>query len=70
MDPDFEKIFFIPAFSDQGGGTICPNELSKEELELHNAKLEVTEGFWVIMHQLEDEGIIPLAGIVLHGDHE
>lgn len=38
----------------------CPTYFSKEELALHQDEMDLIEGLSSIMHQLQDEAMIPL----------
>ncbi|KAK2820003.1 hypothetical protein FQN49_007820, partial [Arthroderma sp. PD_2] len=51
-------------------GDPCPVEFTSEELEVHNSELEMIEGLSTVMHQLQDENIIPLGGMVRPVDYE
>ena len=47
----------------------CPVRFSKEELALHQDEMDLIEGLSSIMHQLQDEAMIPLGGMVRPGDY-
>ncbi|KAE8152193.1 kinase-like domain-containing protein [Aspergillus avenaceus] len=42
----------------------CPIKFTDEELQTHQSEMELIEGISGIMHQLQDEGLIPLGGMV------
>jgi Phosphotransferase enzyme family len=42
----------------------CPVSFTANELELHQKEMELIEGLGTIMHQLHDENMIPLGGMV------
>lgn len=42
----------------------CPISFTKEELLQHQSEMELIEGISTIVHQLQDEGLIPLGGLV------
>lgn len=42
----------------------CPIRFSKEELALHQDEMDLIEGLSFIMHQRQDEAMIPLGGMV------
>ncbi|KAI9674439.1 MAG: Phosphotransferase enzyme [Caeruleum heppii] len=44
--------------------TPCPINFTDLELELHGAEMELMENLGTIMHQLQDENLIPLGGMV------
>ncbi|KAJ5587043.1 uncharacterized protein N7459_002808 [Penicillium hispanicum] len=46
------------------GGGPCPVHFTEEELLQHQNEMELIEGISTIMHQLQDEGLIPLGGMV------
>lgn len=48
----------------------CPINFSESELELHDQEMELIEGLGTIMHQLQDENLIPLGGMVRPEHHE
>ncbi|KAH8434939.1 uncharacterized protein LDX57_012571 [Aspergillus melleus] len=43
---------------------LCPINFTNEELLEHQSEMELLEGISDIMHQLQDEGLIPLGGMV------
>ncbi|KAF1364301.1 hypothetical protein EJ07DRAFT_162122 [Lizonia empirigonia] len=43
----------------------CPMQFTERELELHNEKLELVEGLGEVLHQLQNDNLIPLGGMVL-----
>lgn len=45
-------------------GTPCPFDLSAEEYARHESEMELLEGLSTIMHQLHDQNLIPLGGMV------
>lgn len=45
-------------------GGPCPVNFTEEELLQHQNEMELIEGISTIMHQLQDEGLIPLGGMV------
>ncbi|KAE8423663.1 kinase-like domain-containing protein [Aspergillus pseudocaelatus] len=45
-------------------GNPCPIDFTDEELLQHQNEMELIEGVSGIMHQLQDEGLIPLGGMV------
>ncbi|KAE8353953.1 kinase-like domain-containing protein [Aspergillus coremiiformis] len=48
----------------------CPITFTDEELLQHQSEMELIEGISAIMHQLQDEGLIPLGGMVRHEYYE
>jgi hypothetical protein len=48
----------------------CLLVFTEEELVLHNTEMELIEGLSSIMHQLRDEAMIPLGGMVQPEDYE
>ncbi|KAF2124066.1 hypothetical protein P153DRAFT_412352 [Dothidotthia symphoricarpi CBS 119687] len=48
----------------------CPIQFDPKELELHNDELEVVEGLGEVLHQLQDDNLIPLGGMVLPENYE
>lgn len=48
----------------------CPISFSEKELALHQDEMELIEGLSSIMHQLQDEAMIPLGGMVRPDDYE
>ncbi|KAE8389535.1 kinase-like domain-containing protein [Aspergillus alliaceus] len=42
----------------------CPVNLTDEELLQHQNEMELIKGISAVMHQLQDEGLIPLGGMV------
>lgn len=44
--------------------TPCPVHFTELELELHGKEMELIEGLGTIMHQLQEENMIPLGGMV------
>lgn len=45
-------------------GTPCPFDLSAEEYARHESEMELLEGLSAIIHQLHDQNLIPLGGMV------
>ena len=45
-------------------GAPCPVNFTKEELLQHQSELDLVEGISAIMHQLQDEGLLSLGGMV------
>lgn len=43
----------------------CPIQFTKNELELHNSELELVEGLGEVLHQLQNDNLIPVGGMVL-----
>ncbi|CZT12207.1 uncharacterized protein RCO7_10448 [Rhynchosporium graminicola] len=43
----------------------CPIQFTQHELELHNAEMELVEGLGEVLHQLQNDNLIPLGGMVL-----
>jgi hypothetical protein len=43
----------------------CPIQFTEHEPELHNGGLELVEGLEEVLHQLQNDNLIPLGGIVL-----
>jgi hypothetical protein len=50
--------------------TPCPIEFTSEELESHQNEMKLLEGLSSIMHQLQDEAMIPIGGMVRPEDHQ
>jgi hypothetical protein len=50
--------------------TPCPIQFSDRELELHSNELELVEGLGEVLHQLQNDNLIPLGGMVLREDYE
>jgi hypothetical protein len=48
----------------------CPIMFTEEELVLHQNEMELLEGLSSIMHQLQEEAMIPLGGMVRPSDYE
>lgn len=48
----------------------CPISFSKEELALYQDEMDLIEGLSSIMHQLQDEAMIPLGVMVRPEDYE
>ncbi|KKA20059.1 Uncharacterized protein T310_5937 [Rasamsonia emersonii CBS 393.64] len=48
----------------------CPVTFTTKELESHQNEMELIEGISSIMHQLHDEGLIPLGGMVRPEDYQ
>lgn len=48
----------------------CPISFTDQELELHNDEKELLEGLGTVLHQLQDENLIPLGGRVLRTNYE
>jgi hypothetical protein len=50
--------------------TPCPIQFTEHELELHNNELELVEGLGEVLHQLQNDNLIPLGGMVLRESYE
>jgi hypothetical protein len=50
--------------------TPCPIQFMEHELELHNGELELVEGLGEVLHQLQNDNLIPLGGMVLRENYE
>ncbi|KAK0119331.1 Phosphotransferase enzyme [Cadophora gregata f. sp. sojae] len=48
----------------------CPVTFAEHELELHNSELELHEGLGEVLHQLQNDNLIPLGGMVLREKYE
>jgi hypothetical protein len=48
----------------------CPMRFSEGGLALHQDEMNLIDGLSAIMHQLQDEAMIPLGGMVRPDDHE
>ncbi|TVY85520.1 Altered inheritance of mitochondrial mitochondria protein [Lachnellula suecica] len=48
----------------------CPIKFTEHELMLHNAELELVEGLGEVLHQLQNNNLIPLGGMVLREKYE
>ncbi|KAL2061038.1 hypothetical protein VTL71DRAFT_9090 [Oculimacula yallundae] len=48
----------------------CPIQFTEHELQLHNAELELMEGLGEVLHQLQNDNLIPLGGMVLRENYE
>jgi len=48
----------------------CPIHFEDDELENHEIEMELIEGLGMILHQLIDEGPIPLGGMVPREHYE
>ncbi|KAI9839782.1 MAG: Phosphotransferase enzyme [Sclerophora amabilis] len=48
----------------------CPVQFTERELQLHQDEMELLEGLGTIMHQLQDENLVPLGGMVLSENYE
>jgi hypothetical protein len=48
----------------------CPMTFTHEELELHNSEMELLEGLGEVLHQLQNDNLIPLRGMVRRGYYE
>ncbi|PVH85726.1 hypothetical protein DL98DRAFT_568045 [Cadophora sp. DSE1049] len=48
----------------------CPIKFTEHELELHNGELELIEGLGEVLHQLQNNNLIPLGGMVLREKYE
>ncbi|KAK2756950.1 Phosphotransferase enzyme [Arachnomyces sp. PD_36] len=48
----------------------CPAEFTDEELERHRSEMDIIEGLSTVMHQLQDEDLIPVGGMVQRDDYE
>ncbi|KAJ5217349.1 hypothetical protein N7468_010357 [Penicillium chermesinum] len=58
-------ITAIARWSDMGHGEIpCPVHFSEEELLRHQDEMDLLEGISAILRELQDEGLIPLGGMV------
>lgn len=52
------------------GKSPCPIDFTQEELQQHGTEMELIEGVSSIVQQLQDEGLIPLGGMVRPEDYE
>ncbi|TVY27963.1 Altered inheritance of mitochondria protein, mitochondrial [Lachnellula hyalina] len=50
--------------------TPCPIQFTERELKLHSDQLELAEGLGEVLHQLQNDNLIPLGGMVLRGNYE
>jgi Phosphotransferase enzyme family len=50
--------------------TPCPINFTEKELELHGSELETVEGLGEVLHQLDNDNLIPLGGMVLRENFE
>ncbi|KAF2455315.1 kinase-like domain-containing protein [Lineolata rhizophorae] len=50
--------------------TDCPILFTEKELELHNSELELAEGLSEVLHQLQNDNLIPLGGMVLRENYD
>lgn len=48
----------------------CPITFTDKELELHNSELELVEGLGEVLHQLHNDNLIPLGGMVLRENYK
>ncbi|KAF1840342.1 uncharacterized protein K460DRAFT_410935 [Cucurbitaria berberidis CBS 394.84] len=48
----------------------CPIQFTEEELQLHHDEMELVEGLGEVLHQLQDDNLIPLGGMVLREYYE
>lgn len=48
----------------------CPIQFTEKELELHNSELELIEGLGEVLHQLQNDKLIPLGGMVRRENYE
>ena len=48
----------------------CPIQFTDHELELHSSELELVEGLGEVLHQLQNDNLIPLGGMVLRESYE
>jgi hypothetical protein len=48
----------------------CPIQFTEHELELHNAELELVEALGEVLHQPQNDNLIPLGGMVLRENYE
>ncbi|KAF2805196.1 uncharacterized protein BDZ99DRAFT_114992 [Mytilinidion resinicola] len=48
----------------------CPIQFTEKELELHNSEMELVEGLREVLHQLQNDNLIPLDGMVLRENYE
>ena len=51
-------------------GEVCPIEFTLEELEAHREESVAIEGLSAVLHQLQDEGLLPLGGMVQRETYE
>ena len=54
----------------QQGHTSCPIDFNAEELAAHERERELIEGLSNIVQQLEEEGLIPIGGMVRPEEYE
>lgn len=58
-------ISIIARWNDMGHrGTSCPISFDQEELLRHQDEMDMLEGISQILQQLQDDGLIPLGGMV------
>ena len=50
--------------------TPCPIHFTEHELKLHDDELELAEGLGEVLHQLQNDNLIPLGGMVLRENYE
>jgi len=50
--------------------TPCPIQFTERELKLHSDQLELAEGLGEVLHQLQNDNLIPLGGMVLRENYE
>lgn len=50
--------------------THCPLLFTEKELELHSSELELVEGLGEVLHQLQNDNLIPLGGMVLRENYD
>lgn len=51
-------------------GTPCPVKFGEEELLRHQDEMDLLEGISTILHQLQNDGLIPLGGMVRPGYYD
>ncbi|KAH8817179.1 hypothetical protein F5884DRAFT_874085 [Xylogone sp. PMI_703] len=49
--------------------TQCPIQFTEHELDLHKQELELVEGLGEVLHQLHNDNLIPLGGIILRENY-
>ncbi|GCB20818.1 altered inheritance of mitochondria protein 9, mitochondrial [Aspergillus awamori] len=67
-----ESLIKLAAYWDQlqQGNTPCPIDFNAEELAAHESERELIEGLSNIVQRLEEEGLIPIGGMVRPEEYE